>query len=126
VVREIEHATREINHIAGELTVRIFPTSSMRRNLSIDGLKSHSYSTKSTLARNKKYVGLSLKSHLVLQIVPPVQTFPLEPFTALDPVFPLRPVPVPDPVPPLWDPQSLPIALCMRAGRVFADHALGR
>jgi len=121
MVKDIEHATKEINHVAGELSVRISPLPSH----ALGELRSHSYSNRFMLAKSRKSADLSLKNLLVLQIVLPAQTPPSGPFTALDPVIPLHPVPGLDLVPPPWAPQSLPIVLCTKAGRRFVGHGLG-
>ena len=71
MVKDIEHATKEINHVAGELTVRISKLLPRVLGPKADRLKSHSYSNKSTVARSKSPVDLSLGDILVLQIVLP-------------------------------------------------------
>ena len=123
VVKDLEHATKEINHVAGELTVRI---SSHTPEPKADGLKSYSYSNKFTVARSKTSVDLSLKSPLPSRIVLPERIFPHYPLAAPGPVFPPHQVLDLVPVPPLWVPRSLPTVPCMRVGRHFVDRELGR
>ena len=119
MARDIEYATKEINHVAGELVVRI---SACAEADAEGGLISCSYSNKSmAVARGEGSVDLPpLKIPLLLQILS------LHPDAALDPALPLHPVLDPNPVLPLWILQSLPIVLCMKAGRLSADRALAR
>jgi hypothetical protein len=88
-------------------------------------LTSHSCLDRSTVAKGKASFRLPGRISPLLQIVLPVQMSPSQSAVPLGLVFSLHP-PLAGlyPVLPIWIFQSLPTALRMRAGRVFADHGL--
>lgn len=75
MAKDIEYITKEINHVAGELTVRVSPLLPRVLGPESDGLEPYSYSNKYTVARSKASADLSLKNPLLLQIVLLMQTF---------------------------------------------------
>ena len=74
--------------------------------------------------KNIRYVRQAIATSPPLSLLPSSSL--LHPTAALDPALPPHPVLDPNPVLPLRIFQSLPIVLCMKAGRLSADRASAR